>query len=104
MASNLLLNASEAVERGQARKMRVALQESDRKVILVVEDSGPGVPEEHRARIFDSFFTTKGSGRGTGLGLHLVREVASRFGGTVEVGESRDLGGAMFVVKLPGEG
>ena len=104
MTSNLLLNASEAVERGQGRNVRVALRESEKMVVLVVEDSGPGVPEEHRGKIFDSFFTTKGSGRGTGLGLHLVREVASRFGGTVEVGDSRDLGGAMFVVKLPGVG
>ena len=104
MVSNLLLNAGEAVERGEGRRMRVTLSQLDKTVVLTVEDSGPGVPEQLRGKIFESFFTTKGSGRGTGLGLHLVKEVATRFGGTVEVGASPELGGAMFVVRLPGKG
>lgn len=103
MLSNLLLNASEAVEGSEARKVIVSLQEKDKTVWLSVEDSGPGVPREIRERIFDSFFTTRGSGRGTGLGLHLVKEVVSRFGGIVEVDKSSQLGGAMFTVKLPGK-
>ncbi|MFA5505309.1 MAG: ATP-binding protein [Vulcanimicrobiota bacterium] len=104
MLSNLLLNASEAVEHDGERKVSVSLQESDSEVVLRVEDSGPGVAKELESRIFESFFTTKGSGRGTGLGLHLVQEVATRFGGRVEVGASPALGGAAFTVRLPKEG
>jgi signal transduction histidine kinase len=104
MVSNLLLNAADALGSSKERRVRVALQERDETLFLTVEDSGPGVPNEIRDRVFDSFFTTKGSGRGTGLGLHLVKEVAARFKGTVELGTSSQLGGALFIVRLPGKG
>jgi signal transduction histidine kinase len=67
---------------------------------LVVEDSGPGVPNEIRGRIFDPFFTTKGPDEGTGLGLAICQRVVTEVGGKLWL-EDSSLGGARFVVELP---
>ncbi|HEX4724145.1 MAG TPA: HAMP domain-containing sensor histidine kinase [Pseudonocardiaceae bacterium] len=72
---------------------------------LLVDDDGHGVPEEHRAKVFDRFYRVHDDrGRGTGgfgLGLALVAEVVRRRGGAVSVTESPD-GGARFDVRWPG--
>ena len=71
--------------------------------VLVVEDDGPGVPAEHRARVFDRFYRAdpvrSRDGGGTGLGLAIVRSVTEEHGGTVELDEAG--AGARFVVRLP---
>ncbi len=73
-------------------------------VHIVVEDSGIGVSEEDRARLFEPFFRghrARGSGRpGVGLGLAFVKSIVTGAGGAVSVGRS-DLGGAAFLVELP---
>lgn len=71
-------------------------------VAVVVEDSGPGVPEELRERIFDPFFSTKAPGHGTGLGLAIVQRIVHDHGGRIDVGPS-PLGGAAFTVTLPAD-
>ena len=69
-------------------------------VLVEVEDDGPGIPEAARARVFDPFFTTKPPGSGTGLGLHIVRNiVVDRHGGQIEL-ESAP-GRTVFRVRLP---
>ena len=70
---------------------------------LVAEDSGPGVPEAIREKIFQSFFTTKGHGVGTGLGLAISIKIVSEHQGTIEVTQSPELGGARFAIWLPVE-
>jgi two-component system sensor histidine kinase ChvG len=81
----------------------VAVREGGREVIARVEDQGPGVPAEHRARIFDRFFTYRpGDPRSrehTGLGLAIVKTVLERYGGSVTLVDS-SLGGAGFEVRL----
>lgn len=72
------------------------------QVVLVVEDNGPGIPDEVRDRVFEPFFTTKPSGRGTGLGLHVVHEIVSALSGTVACETAADLG-TTFRVTLPAE-
>jgi signal transduction histidine kinase len=65
-----------------------------------VQDNGSGVSEAIREFIFEPFFTTKPRGRGTGLGLSLVRATALAHGGTVRV-DNVPGGGAVFVMELP---
>ncbi|MBX3185997.1 MAG: HAMP domain-containing protein [Labilithrix sp.] len=67
---------------------------------IVVEDDGPGIADSVRGRIFDPYFTTKADG--TGLGLAIVKKVVVEHGGEIEATTSRRLGGARFVVRLPG--
>jgi signal transduction histidine kinase len=71
-------------------------------VAVVVEDSGPGVPEDLRERVFDPFFTTKAPGQGTGLGLAIVQRIVHDHGGRIDVAAGA-LGGAAFTVTLPAE-
>jgi signal transduction histidine kinase len=66
---------------------------------VVVEDLGPGVPDEHKELIFDRFRRGDRSGTGAGIGLALVRRVARLHGGDVWV-EDRDSGGARFVIEF----
>ncbi|HEY2558690.1 MAG TPA: ATP-binding protein [Caldimonas sp.] len=72
-------------------------------VALQVCDRGPGVPQEMRERIFEPFFRLPGHAEqagGVGLGLALVKQIASRHGGSVRC-EARDGGGSRFVIELP---
>lgn len=68
--------------------------------VIVVADSGSGVPDDIRSRIFDPFFTTKDPGKGTGLGLAIVQRIVEDHGGRVDVTRARE-GGAAFTVTLP---
>ena len=63
-------------------------------------DSGPGIPDDVRARIFEPFFTTKDVGAGSGLGLHIVRSIVDRHGGRIDV--TSEPGRTCFAVTLPG--
>jgi CheY-like chemotaxis protein len=71
---------------------------SGRFVVLTVSDQGPGIPEEHRSRIFDPYFTTKRDGRG--LGLAVSHSIVSGHGGAIVV-KSQKGQGTSFTVYLP---
>jgi signal transduction histidine kinase len=66
-----------------------------------VEDDGKGIPSAERERIFDRGVRLDSGKPGTGLGLAIVRDVAEIYGGTVELGESEDLGGLLVRLRLP---
>ncbi|QSQ24380.1 HAMP domain-containing protein [Pyxidicoccus parkwayensis] len=94
---NLVKNAEEAMkEKGGALRVRVKGTEAD--AIIEVEDSGPGIPPEHRARIFEPYFTTKEGG--TGLGLAIAARILQEHGGKLDVGGEPGQG-ARFIVVLP---
>ncbi len=95
--SNLIDNALDAVDNGGLVEI-TARRERDGIVIRVV-DNGPGITAELRDRIFDPFFTTKPVGKGTGLGLDIVRRLVQRHNGHIDV-ESRP-GRTEFRVTLP---
>lgn len=110
---NLLANARAAVASLGARGVvRVQLENVDgalsrlprpkpaTAVRIAVEDRGPGVPDDLRAKIFDAFVTTKEEGRGTGLGLFVARQMVEESGGILYLDESYGPG-ARFVVELP---
>lgn len=99
IADNLLENAARHGRRDGAVEVTVAC-EGDR-VVVHVDDDGPGVPAADRERIFGRFVRGPGAaGPGSGLGLAIVAEEARRHGGTVNVGDG-PLGGARFTVRLP---
>jgi len=93
-------NAVDAIEHLDRRTIRISTMQSGRKVCLRVEDSGPGIPEELRARLFEPFFTTKAPGKGTGLGLSLSFSIAERHSGSLRA-ENVPGGGARFTIELP---
>ncbi|MDB5754525.1 MAG: two-component sensor histidine kinase [Massilia sp.] len=69
---------------------------------VVVEDSGPGIPEEERERVFDRFYRIAGSeASGSGLGLAIIKAIAERHGATLVLGRSERLGGLKAVVAFP---
>jgi two-component system, OmpR family, sensor kinase len=70
---------------------------------IVVEDSGPGIPEAEHARVFDRFYRVAGSDApGSGLGLAIVQTIAQRHGATVRLGRSQRLGGLRAEVQFAG--
>jgi signal transduction histidine kinase len=102
--TNLIDNAIDAVStmEGSGRIRLRTCCERDRVLVEVVDD-GPGIPEEHHARIFEPFFSTKDVGAGSGLGLDVsYRVVVGRHGGDIHVA-SRP-GETCFQVRLPVEG
>jgi signal transduction histidine kinase len=104
--TNLIDNAVDAMTDAPGlaeRRLTVATRREGRWVVVEVRDTGPGIPEELRPRLFQPFFTTKDVGRGTGLGLHLAREIVEeRHGGCLDV-VSRP-GDTRFSVRLPLDG
>jgi two-component system NtrC family sensor kinase len=96
---NLITNAVHAVENGGRVVVR-AQSDGPTTVLLEVADSGPGVSDDDREKIFEPFFTTKPDGKGTGLGLPIVRNIVDHHRGEIFVARS-DLGGAAFRVVLP---
>lgn len=76
-----------------------AVRRGDGPVDVVVEDTGPGIPEELRARVFEPFVTTKEVGQGTGLGLAVCRGLVEAAGGTITL-DGTYTAGARFVVRL----
>ncbi|GAB0116131.1 response regulator [Acidisoma sp. 7E03] len=95
---NIVSNAADAIE-GPGRIDITAASEGDDYVIMI-EDSGPGVPKELQERVFEPFFTTKPIGTGTGLGLAIAYMVVQAHKGSIAIGPSA-LGGAAFKITLP---
>jgi len=82
----------------------IDLQQDGQAIVLAVEDSGPGIAEADRARVFDRFYrapeaATQASG--SGLGLSIVRAIAQRHGATLGLERSSRLGGLRVVVSFP---
>jgi signal transduction histidine kinase len=96
---NLVRNAVQAIGPDTGHiTIGVSRRESDHTLVLTCKDDGPGVPDEIRERIFESF-TSHGKPEGTGLGLAIVQKVAGDHGGTVDV-KSRP-GETVFTIMLP---
>lgn len=93
---NLLRNAREAMPDGGT--VQIGSRSEDDAVELRITDSGIGMAEDQRARIFDPFFSTKS--QGTGLGLPLTQQIVAAHGGSIRV-EANPEGGTVFVIRLP---
>ncbi|MBW2344992.1 MAG: HAMP domain-containing histidine kinase, partial [Deltaproteobacteria bacterium] len=98
--SNLFRNAADAMG-GRGKLTINARYDTDKNQFGIrVCDTGPGVPEELRSKIFDIFFTTKPIGKGTGLGLSICKKIIELHGGNLMV-ECPPEGGTTFIVELP---
>ena len=96
--TNLLDNAIDAL--GESGTVTIATQRDGDCAVVEISDDGPGIPAELRERIFDSFFTTKQVGKGTGLGLQNARRiVVDRHDGSISV--DSEPGRTTFRVRLP---
>ncbi len=100
--TNILLNAAQAIEEGAAEEntIRISSGVSGERAVITIADSGRGMTEEQQQRVFERFFTTKPSGRGTGLGMSVSLEIVRAHGGHIAV--SSELGrGTEVTVALP---
>jgi signal transduction histidine kinase len=95
---NLVINALQAVDRGGRIAVRAQSHGPDEFAVLEVQDSGPGVPPEKLAAVFEPYFTTKEEG--SGLGLWIAQQIAVAHGGGLEVTNAPE-GGAVFRLRLP---
>ncbi|MDT0403993.1 MULTISPECIES: ATP-binding protein [Streptomyces] len=102
VVGNLVDNALDAVAGAPHARVEVEVRTEGRTAVLVVRDTGPGIPPEHRESVFTEGWSTKEppAHRERGIGLPLVRRLAERQGGSAEVGEAPG-GGAEFTVVLP---
>jgi signal transduction histidine kinase len=96
--TNLVHNALQAMD--HKGTLTVELLRDGDHVAVRVGDTGCGIPEDIRARIFDAFFTTKPAGEGTGLGLDIVRKIVDKHHGRIDVDSEVGVG-TIFTVRLP---
>jgi C4-dicarboxylate-specific signal transduction histidine kinase len=98
---NIVNNARHAMSEiyGQSQLL-IKTEVFDGALIATFEDSGPGIPNLVLPHVFESFFTTKPEGEGTGLGLSLSSRIISQWGGRIEATNSSS-GGAVLKVVLP---
>jgi two-component system sensor kinase FixL len=97
---NLIKNSLDSIgEAAQANGcIEIRIRTEGQNVMVSVTDNGPGVPEQYRPRLFDSFFTTKP--KGVGLGLSICKSIAAAHGGTLRHEQPQE-GGSRFTLSLP---
>ena len=97
---NLCSNAIDAMPSGG--KLFIETNLGDKNVEIKITDTGTGMTDEVKKRLFEPFFSTKEVGKGTGLGLSLCYEIIQSYNGTIEV-ESESGKGSVFIIKIPVE-
>ncbi len=97
---NVLNNAFDAALGGESPpKVKLFMSDYGNDLIFEVEDSGPGIPEQFRHKMFDRGVSTKPGGH-RGYGLHLVKKTLQKIDGGISIQHS-ELGGALFVIEIP---
>jgi CheY-like chemotaxis protein/two-component sensor histidine kinase len=100
---NLLVNAAQAIEEGKASRNEIRVKtfiDAQGCVVVCISDTGSGIPESLRSRLFTPFVTTKAPGVGTGLGLSICHRIVTSLGGQIKV-DSEVGKGTEFRVILP---
>jgi signal transduction histidine kinase len=97
---NLLLNAADAIPDGGQITARTCADEEGRNVAIELHDTGKGIPPELAGKIFLPFFTTKGTGKGSGLGLAVSKRIVEEHGGSIQFANNSS-GGVTFTIMLP---
>jgi len=97
---NIILNAAEAMDGKGLLTLSTSLNEDGSHIEVQFSDTGHGIKEEDKKRLFEPFFSTKEVGKGTGLGLAISYSIIQKHKGTIEV-RSQIGKGSTFTVKLP---
>jgi C4-dicarboxylate-specific signal transduction histidine kinase len=100
--TNILSNACDAIATARGERLgliEVVTDMDDENVIVKISNDGPPITEEHMAKLFTPFFTTKGLGQGTGLGLSICAGILKRYGGVITAANGP--GRVTFEVRLP---
>ncbi len=95
---NLIINATDFTPAGGTITVSFAKDEGD--LLIHFKDTGPGIPEEDLARVFEPFFTTRRGASGTGLGLVVCKGIIQKYGGSISAANCSD-GGAVFTIRIP---
>jgi signal transduction histidine kinase len=100
---NFAINAEQAIVQANATRREISIRTGDRDgwAWIELEDSGPGVPPEHEAKLFQPFYTTKPVGEGTGLGLSVSYDIIRSHNGRIGYRRASPEGGAIFFFELP---
>lgn len=96
---NLFNNAADAVEKLDQKWIEIKAETSEGSIYIRFQDSGPGIPENIRANMFDTLFTTKGEGCGTGLGMGVVKKLIERHHGKISI--DIEAVNTTFILKFP---
>jgi signal transduction histidine kinase len=96
---NLIRNAGQAI--GEKGKITVAASDVRGLVTIDIQDTGSGIPENKIKELFNPFFTTKEPGKGTGLGLFIVRQVVEKNGGKIYLKRTKVGEGTTFTIEFP---
>ncbi len=96
---NLLRNAGQAI--GEKGTIVVTAKEADGKVSIDIADTGSGIAQDKIKELFNPFFTTKDPGKGTGLGLFIVRQIVEKNGGKIYMKNTKVGNGTTFTVEFP---
>ena len=98
---NIIINAHQAMaSAGEEGELILRTRSDEGKILVQIEDDGPGIAPENLGRLFDPFFTTKEVGQGTGLGLSICYGIVEEHKGRLSA-ENSPSGGAIFNVELP---
>ena len=103
MFKQLIDNAIDAMSLGKSQDNALLIKTIalDNEIKIIIQDSGPGIPEELRNKVFEPFFTTKGgSGKQAGMGLSMVRDVINEHAGSIEIDQEYSAG-CRFEISLP---
>ncbi|NOY58367.1 MAG: PAS domain S-box protein [Calditrichaeota bacterium] len=97
---NLEINAAHAMPDGGKLLLTTKLSEDDKHLELIIRDTGMGIAEDIKSKIFQPFYTTKAEGQGTGLGLPIVKDIVEQHNGSVAI-ESKIGAGTAVTVSIP---
>jgi two-component system NtrC family sensor kinase len=97
---NIIINAAEAMDGKGILSLNTSMNTDRTHIEIKISDTGHGIKEENKKRLFEPFFSTKEVGKGTGLGLAISYSIIQKHQGTIEV-ESQEGKGSAFTIKLP---
>jgi two-component system NtrC family sensor kinase len=98
---NVIKNSLQSLPNGAGKiTLRTSCDRERDRVLVECRDTGKGIPARHQKDIFKPFFTTKGVGEGTGLGLYVSHEIVKRHGGSIDV-TSEEGSGTSLIIELP---